>query len=568
MGKLFIELLIFIGSGSDNMMGKNQPILVLSEDVEREQGKEAQKNNIAAAKSLADSVKATFGPKGMDKMVVGNMGDVTITNDGVTMLKEMDIEHPAAKMVVEVAESQEDECGDGTTSAVVIAGELLKRAEEMIENDIHPTTIAKGYRLASERASDVLAKMRVKVDTDDDDILKNIAVTAMTGKAVDMDKDYLAEMAVRAVKAVADEIDGSYHIDIDDIKVVKKAGGSVSATELVDGVILDKERLHENMPREIKDTKIALIGIPLEVKETETNAEVTITDTQQMQNFIDQEERSIKDMVNKIKNVGANVVLCQKGIDDLAQHYLAKEGIMALRRVKKSDMKKLARATGAGIVASLNDMCIDDLGKAESVSERFIAGSHMAVIQGTEEGKSVSLLLRGGSEHVVDELERALEDALKVIAVTLEDRYIVPGGGAAEIEILCALEDYAGKIEGREQLAVKNFSKALASIPRALANNAGMDGMDVLMELRAMHEKDGLKNHGVNIDNGEFKDMMEMNIYEPLRVKEQAIRSASELAEMVLMIDDVIAAKGGEDEERSPPAAQPGGMGGMPPGMM
>ncbi len=546
------------------MNGENQPIIVLSEDVERQKGKDAQESNIAAAKALADSVKATLGPKGMDKMLVDGMGDVVITNDGVTMLKEMDIEHPAAKMVVEVAEAQDDECGDGTTSAVVLAGELLTRAQDMIDNNIHPSTITRGYRLAAEKAGQKLDELKKDVVPSKEEVLRSIAITAMTGKAVDMDKEHLAGLAVKAVKDVADEADDSYHIDVEDIKVVKKAGASMKETELVDGVILDKERLHHNMPKEVTDARIALIGTPLELEETETSAEITIQDTAQMQSFIDQEEESIKEMVGKIKDVGADVVLCQKGIDDLAQHYLAKEGILALRRVKKSDMKRLARATGADIIASLNDMSEADLGEAEKVGDRFIADSHMTVIEGAKNGKSVTLLLRGGSEHVVDELERALEDALKVIAVTMEDGCIVPGGGATEIEILSELDDYAGKIDTREQMAVKAFSKALRAIPMALADNAGLDGMDVLMELRAMHEKDGMKNHGVNVDNGDFEDMMEKRIYEPMRVKKQAIKSASELAEMVLMIDDVIAAKGGGEGEA--PEAPP--QGGMPPGMM
>ncbi len=548
------------------MKGQNQPIIVLSEDVERKKGKDAQDDNIRAAKELADSVKATLGPKGMDKMLVDGMGDVVITNDGVTMLKEMDIDHPAAQMVVEVAETQEDECGDGTTSAVVLAGELLSQAQDMIDNNIHPSTIARGYRIASEVGRQALDELKSEVSVHDHEKLKNIAITAMTGKAVDMDNDHLCEIAVKAVRKIADDTDGEIHIDVDDIKIVKKAGGSVKDTELVHGVVLDKEKLLENMPRERENANIALLGIPLEVKETEADAEITINDTRQMQRFIDEEEKAIREMVTKIKEVGANVVLCQKGIDDLAQNYLADEGIFAIRRIKKSDMKKLARATGANIIASINDMSEADLGQADSVSERMFSGSRMTVIQGAKEGKSVSLLLRGGSEHIVGELERALEDALKVVAVTMEDGYIVPGGGASEIEILSSVENYASQIEGREQMAVKAFSKALTSIPRVLASNAGMDGMDVLMELRATHEKDGLRNHGVNIDNGKVEDMMEMNIYEPLRVKEQAIRSASELAEMVLMIDDVIAAKGGEDQPASD--AQPQGTGGMQPGMM
>ncbi len=551
------------------MNGEKQPILVLSEDSERQKGRDAQTNNISAAKSLADTVKATLGPKGMDKMLVDSIGDVTITNDGVTMLKEMDIEHPAAKMVVEVAESQDEECGDGTTSAVVLAGALLKKAENMIESGIHPTTITRGYRLASNKAIEVLEEIKTEVDPNKKETLKRIAETAMTGKAIEMDKESLAEISVDATSRIVTETDGKKEVDVDNIKIVKKAGASVLETELVEGLILEKERVHEGMPNDIDDARIALLNSAIEVKETETDAEIKITDTEQMQNFIEEEEKTLQEMVKKIKKVGANVVLCQKGIDDLAQHYMAKEGIFAIRRVKKSDMKKLVKATGANIVTSIEDLDPVDLGRVKMVSEKNIGDSRMTFVENGDRGKAVTLLLRGGSEHVVDELERALNDALKVVAITIMDGYIVPGGGAPEIELHTRMQDFASTIEGREQMAVKAFSEAMTEIPKTLAQNAGMDGMNVLMQLRALHEKDGLKNHGINIENEEFEDMLENGVVEPLRIKTQAISSASELSEMILMIDDIIAAKGDHGEGAPEGAPQPGGgMGGMPPGMM
>lgn len=557
------------------MQSGQQPILVLSEDTERERGRDAQKKNIDAAKAIADVVRTTLGPKGMDKMLVDNLGDVTITNDGVTMLKEMDIEHPAAKMVIEVAETQDDECGDGTTSAVVLAGELLKKSEDMLDKDIHPSTISKGYRLASNKAIEILGEIKKNISIDDEEELINIATTAMTGKSIEMNKEELAKIAVDAVKRIAEKIDGNYEVNIDNIKIEKKAGATVDNTRLIDGIILDKERLHDNMPKEVKDAKIALLNSAMEVKETETDAEITITSTEQMEEFIDKEEESIKQMIQKIKKVGANVVLCQKGIDDLAQHYLAKKGIMAIRRVKKSDMKKLAKATGGNIVTNLKDLEENDLGKAKLVQEKIVAGDRMTFIEGTENGKAVSLLLRGGTDHVVDELERAIEDALKVVGVAIEDEAVLPGGGATSVELSNRLDSYAGKIEGREQLAVSAFADALRVIPRTLSENAGLDGIDVLMELNSAHEKDDKINYGINLEKEEASDMIDDKIIEPFRVKKQAIQSATEVTDMILRIDDVVASRGeeGEGGPKAPggPGGAPGGMpggGGMPPGMM
>ncbi len=551
----------------------NQPILLLKEGTERERGEDAQKRNIAAAKAIASAVRTTLGPKGMDKMLVDSLGDVVITNDGATILKEIDIEHPAAKMVVEVAESQDDECGDGTTSVVVLAGEFLKEAEDLIEQNIHPSVIAKGFRAASAKSQEILMESKIDIDINDEEKLKEIAKTAMTGKAIEGNKDRLSEMAVEAVKHVAEEEDGSYMVDIDNIKVEKKSGASVEKSEMVNGIILDKERLNASMPKEVKDAKIALLNSALEIKETEVDAEIEITNPEQLQQFIDEEEASIKKMVDKIKDVGANVLLCQKGIDDLAQHYLAKNGILAMRRVKKSDMKKLAKATGGNVVTNLKDLEEADLGKAGMVHEKLVGDSHMTFVEDAAKGKSVSLLLRGGTEHVVDELERAMHDALKVAAVAIEDGAILPGGGATEIELSNKLKDYAGTVKGREQLAIEAFADALTIIPRTLAENAGMDGIDILMELNTAHEKDGLKNQGIEIISGEVSDMVDSKVVEPFRVKSQAIQAATEVANMILRIDDVVASKGGGGGEEAggppggAPGGMPGGMGGMP-GMM
>ncbi len=552
------------------MFGGNQPILLLKEGTKRERGEDAQRRNIAAAKAIAGAVRTTLGPKGMDKMLVDSLGDVVITNDGATILSEIDIEHPAAKMVVEVAESQDDECGDGTTSVVVLAGEFLKKAEDLIDQKIHPSVIAKGFRLAALEAQKILDEEHIDITIDDDEKLNEIAKTAMTGKAIEGNKDELAEMTVKAVKQIADKIDGEYVADIDNIKVEKKAGASVHESEMINGIILDKERLHDRMPKEVKDAKIALLSSAIEIKETEIDAEIEITDPKQLQQFIDEEEESIKKMIKKIKDVGANVVLCQKGIDDLAQHYLAKEGIFAIRRVKKSDMKKLAKSTGANIVTNLDDLEEGDLGGAGLVHETHVGDSHMTFVEDAEKGKAVSLLLRGGTEHVVDELERAIHDALKVVAVAIEDGAILPGGGATEIELSNKLKDYAGTIKGREQLAVNAFADALTVIPRTLAENAGLDGIDVLMGLNTAHEKDGLLRQGIEINSGEIMDMVDAKVIEPFRVKNQAIQAATEVANMILRIDDVVASKGGGgggEEAGGPPGGMPGGMGGMP-GMM
>ncbi len=523
-------------------MSGRTPILILKEGTEREKGREAQFNNIRAAMAIADAVRSTMGPKGMDKMLVDSMGDVVITNDGVTILKEIEVEHPAAKMIVEVAKAQDEECGDGTTTAVVLAGELLKYAQDLIEQDIHPTVIAEGYRLASKKACEVLDSIALDIKPDDEEMLKRIAETSMTGKVAGANKEMLAEIAYKAVKAIAEEVNGQIRVDLDNVKVEKKQGGSVEDTELINGIILDKERVHPDMPTIVKDAKILLINTSLEVKKTEVDAQIRITDPEQLQKFLDQEEQMIKDMVQKIKASGANVVICQKGIDDLAQHYLAKEGIFAVRRVKKSDMEKLSRATGASILTDLDEIKPENLGEAGKVEEKKVGDDKMVFITECKEAKAVSILVRGGTEHVVDEIERGLNDALNVIAVALEDGKMITGGGSAAIEISMALRDYAETVGGREQLAINKFADAIEVVPRALATNAGIDPIDILIKLKKEHSE-GKKHYGVNVHKGDVGDMLELNVLEPIRVGKQAVRSATEVAIMILRIDDVIAAR-------------------------
>jgi thermosome len=548
------------------MLG-GQPVIVLKEGTESTRGKTAHSNNIMAARAVADAVRSTLGPKGMDKMLVDSMGDIVITNDGATILKELDIEHPAAKMVVEVAKTQDNECGDGTTSAVVLAGELLKKSESLIDQNVHPTVISNGFRLASHEAIKILKEIGFEVSAGDKKTLKLIATTAMTGKGVGGERDMLADIAVEAVSSVAEKIDGKNQADIDNIQVEKKYGGAVSDTKLIKGLVLDKERVHPRMPKVVKDAKVALVDSALEIKKTEVEAKIQIRDPNQMQKFLDEEEKTLKTMVEKVKKSGASVLICEKGIDDLAQHYLAKEGMYAVRRVKRSDMEKLAKATGAKIITNLDDLKSSELGYAAQVEEVKIADSDMTYITGCKNPKAVSILIRGGTEHVVDEVERALHDALKVVAVAIEDGFAVPGGGAPEIELALRLRDYGQTVGGREQLAIEAFAEALEVIPWTLAENAGMDAIDVVIELKNAHNKKTGKAFGVNVLENRVSDMMVAKVIEPLRVKTQAIQSATEVASMILRIDDVIASK------KSPPPPSggpggPGGMGGMPPGMM
>ncbi|MES3516756.1 MAG: thermosome subunit alpha [Natronomonas sp.] len=546
----------------------NQPLIVLSEESQRTSGKDAQSMNITAGKAVAESVRTTLGPKGMDKMLVDSTGNVVVTNDGVTILKEMDIEHPAANMIVEVAETQEEEVGDGTTTSVVIAGELLSKAEDLLEQDIHATILAQGYRQAAAEAKEILEDIAIDVDADDTEYLQQIASTAMTGKGAENAKDHLAALVVDAVSAVADDDD----IDTDNIKVEKVVGGSVDESELVEGVIVGKERVHENMPYAVEDADVALLDTAIEVKETEIDAEVNVTDPDQLQQFLDQEEKQLREMVDKLVDVGADVVFCQKGIDDMAQHYLAQEGILAVRRAKKSDMGALARATGGRVVSNIDDITEDDLGFAGSVSQRDIAGDEKIFVEDVDDAKAVTLILRGGTEHVVDEVERAVEDSLGVVRVTLEDGKVLPGGGAPETELALGLRDYADSVSGREQLAVEAFADAIDVIPRTLAENAGLDPIDSLVDLRSRHD-DGETGAGLDAYTGDVIDMEAEGVVEPLRVKTQAIESATEAAVMILRIDDVIAAGdlvGGstdDDDEDDAPGGPGGGMGGMGGGM-
>ena len=534
-----------------------QPIFILPEGTNRSVGRDAQRNNILAGKVLAETVRTTLGPKGMDKMLVDGLGDIVVTNDGVTILKEMDIEHPAAKMLVEVAKTQEDEVGDGTTTAVIIAGELLKKSESLLDQDIHPTIIAMGYRQAAEKAQEILDD--IAIDSVDEETLIKVAMTAMTGKGTEAAREPLAKLIVDAVQKVAE--DGA--VDTDNIKIEKKDGAVVEDSTLVEGVIVDKERVHPGMPSEVKDAKIALVNSPLEVKETEVDAEIRITDPAQMQAFIEQEEKMVKDMVDKVAESGANVLFAQKGIDDLAQHYLSKAGILAVRRVKKSDIEKLARATGANVVTNLEDLTADDLGEAGIVEERKVSGEEMIFVEECSVAKSVTLFVRGSTKHIVDEIVRAIEDAIGVVAATVEDDKVVAGGGAPEIAMAKKLKDYADSISGREQLAVNAFAEALEIVPKTLAENAGLDSIDSLVDLRAAHENSAVM--GLDVFTGKVADMKEAGVIEPKRVKKQAIQSASEAAEMILRIDDVIASSGKGDANMG--GMDPAAMGGMPPMM-
>jgi len=528
--------------------------LILKEGTKRERGKGAQFNNIAAAKAVADAVRSTLGPRGMDKMLVDSLGDVVITNDGVTILKEIDIEHPAAKMLVEVAKTQDAEAGDGTTTAVILAGELLKKAEDLIEQNIHPTVIASGYRQAAEKAREVLERISTKVTIKDTNVLRDVAITAMQSKSASGQKEHLADIAVKAATTVAEELaSGRYFVDEDNIQIVKKQGGSIADTELVEGMIIDKERVHPGMPSRIDNARIALVDAALEVKKTEIDAKIEITDPSQLQAFLSEEENMLKGMVDRVKKSGATVLFCQKGIDDLAQHYLSKEGIYAVRRVKKSDMEKLAKATGGKIATKLDELAKDDLGNAKLVFEKKIGDDEMTFVTGCKNPKAVSILIRGGTEHVVDEVERSLEDAVSVAAITIEDGKIIYGGGAAATEIAFGLRDFASTIGGREQIAIEAFADAIEVIPRTLAENAGLDPIDTLIELRKEHKKGG-KTAGVDVFTGKITDMKKNKVIEPIRVGTQAISSATDAAVMILRIDDVIAAKSG--------GGRPGGPGG------
>ena len=535
--------------------------MVLKEGSNRSRGKEALHGNITAAKVVAESVRSSLGPKGMDKMLVDNFGDVTITSDGRTILDEMDIQHPAAKMMVEVAKTQDNEAGDGTTSAVIIAGELLAKAEELLDKNIHPTVIIDGYRMAAEKALETLEKIAIPIDPKSSDYLKKAATTSMGSKIVAEYKEYLADIAVKAMLEVAEKQNGSYKVDIDDVKVEKKTGESLKDTSLINGIVLDKEIVHSGMPKRIEKAKIALIDASLEIEKTELDAKISIESPNQIEAFLKEEETMLQDMTNKIVASGANVVVCQKGIDDLEQHFLSKKGIIAIRRAKKSDMEKLAKATGGKIVSSLNDISSSDLGYAALVEERKIGDDKMTFVEGCKNPKAVTILIRAGTQRMTAEAERSIHDALCVIRDLIQEPKIVAGGSAPELEMASALRKYAETMSGREQLAVRVFAEALESITVALAENAGVDPVDILVDLRSRHDK-GEKWAGIEVLEGKIQDMSKVNIFEPLSVKKQIIKSASEAASMILKIDDIISAT----KMKAPPMP-PGGMGGGMGGM-
>jgi thermosome len=544
------------------------PVLILKEGTKENKGKEAQRNNITAAKLIAEVVKTSFGPRGMDKMLVDTVGDVTITNDGATILKEIDVQHPAAKMMVEVAKSVDNEVGDGTTSSVVLAGALIEKAEELINKEVHPSVIVDGYTAAAEQALKTLQRIAVKVDTDDKETLTKVAKTSMYSKLVSDDSPILSQIAVSATKQVAEKAEGieGLKVDLDNIKVEKKAGGSIHDTKLIKGIVLDKEVVHAGMPKRIENARIALLNSALEIEKTEMSAEIRINDPQQMQMFLEEENKMLKSMIDKIKSSGANVVLCQKGIDDIAQHYLAKAGIIGVRRIKESDMFKLSKATGARIVSNLDDLVDKDLGSADLVEERKIETDKWVFIEGCKNPKSVTILIRGGSQRVVDEADRSVHDALSVVKDVLENPAIVAGGGAPEAYISNELRQWSSNLEGRAQLAVHKFADALDSIPLALAENAGMDPIDTMTDLRAKQGKRG-KWIGVDVRNTAVVDMFKENVLDPLVVKEQVIKSAAEAASMILRVDDVISSSKSKMPSAPPGGGMGGGMGGMGGGM-
>ncbi len=537
-------------------MTENQPIYVLSEGSKRTVGKEAQRNNILAAKLVAETVRTTLGPKGMDKMLVDGTNDVVITNDGVTILEEMKIEHPAAKMIVEVAKTQESEVGDGTTTAVVLAGELLKNAEKLLDENIHPTIISKGYRLAAKKSHQILDSISKEVTINDELILKNIAKTAMTGKGAEASKSKLSEICVKAIRQISDE----NGIDLDNIKIEKKVGGGVDDSELIEGILLDKEKVHSSMPSKLSDAKVLLLDSPLEIKDTEIDAKIQITDPSQLKSFIDQEEMILKDMVDQINNCGATVLFCQKGIDDMAQHFLSRYGIYAVRRVKHSDMKKLQRATGAKIVNNLKDLSGEDLGAAGLVKEKKQGDEDMTYVTECNNPKSVTIFIRGGTDHFIDEVERAIKDSLGDIASAVTDGKVVSGAGSTETLLSKKLREFANSMSGREQLAALAFADSIEIIPKTLAENAGLDPIDILTDLKSKHDA-GQNDFGIDVFTGKVKNSWEEGVIEPLKVKTQAIKSASEVTDLILRIDDIIASKG--DNNQPPIPGQ-----GMSPDMM
>jgi thermosome len=536
------------------------PVLILREGSGRSTGRDAQRNNIMAARTVAEAVKSSLGPKGMDKMLVDSSGDVTITSDGRTILDKMDIEHPAAKMMVEVAKTQDNEVGDGTTTSVIVAAELLGKAEELIDKNVHPTIIIDGYRKAADKALETLENIAIKVKPEDREFLKKVAMTSMASKLVSENRQQLADIAADAVLQVAQKIGDEYRVDLDDIMVEKKLGESMTETELIKGIMLDKEVAHSGMPKRMENAKIALLDSPLEVEKTEFDAKINIERPEQMETFLQEEENMLRGMVEKIEKAGADVVICQKGVDDIAQHFLSRKGILVVQRAKESDMKKLAKATSGRAVTNLDDLKPEDLGFAELVEERKIGNDKMIFIEGCSNPRSVAILIRGGTQRMVDEAERSVHDALCVVRDVVQEPKILAGGGSPEMEVARALRGYAESLPGREQLAVHGFAEAIESVPLTLSENAGLDPVDILSELRASHGK-GEKWAGVDVFEGKIRDMEKLEVYEPLAVKKQVIKSATEASTMILKIDDVIAV----GKMRAPPTP-PGGPGGMPGG--
>ncbi len=545
-------------------MQQGQPMIIMGDDAQRVKDRDAQEYNISAARGVAEAVRSTLGPKGMDKMLVDSMGDVTITNDGVTILQEMDIDNPTAEMIVEVAETQENEAGDGTTTAVAVAGELLKNAEDLLEQDIHPTAVIKGFNLASEYAREQVDDIAHAVDPEDTETLKNVAETSMTGKGAELEKDVLADLVVRAIQGVTvNADDGSNVVDLANLKIETRTGRSAGASELLSGAVIDKDPVHDDMPTSFEAANVLLLNDPIEVEEADVDTAVNIESPDQLQQFLDKEEEQLREKVDRIVESGADVVFCQKGIDDLAQHYLAKEGVLAIRRTKKSDLKFLKNVLDAPIVTDLDSLSSDDMAVG---TVRRDDEEELFYVEG-EDAHGVTLLLYGSTDHVVDELERGVNDAIDVVATTVSDGRTLPGGGAIEVELARRLRDYADSVSGREQLAVEAFADALELIPRVLAENAGLDSIDLLVDLRAAHEA-GDADAGLDVDAGEVVDTFEAGVVETAHAKEQAISASAEAANLVLKIDDIIAAgdlstSGDGDEGGAPGGGGMGGMGGM-----
>ena len=533
--------------------GPNGPVLVLKESALQQKGKDAQQNNIAAAKLVAELVKSSLGPRGLDKMLVDSLGDVTITNDGATILKEIDVQHPAAKMIVEISKTVDNEVGDGTTSSVVFGGALLARAEDLLKKDVHASTIVDGFQAASEKTLEIYSELSKKIQPDDKESLIKIATTSMQSKLISEDSDSLSKVVVDAVLSIATKKGDEYFVDLENIKVEKKAGGSIQDTQIVKGIVLDKEIVHSGMPTKIEKAHIALVNSALEIEKTEMSSEIRITDPTQMQMFLEEENRMLKTMVDKLHDIGANVLICQKGIDDIAQHYLAKHGIMAVRRVKESDMIKLSKATGGRVISNLDDLTEKDLGAADIAHQKKVESDKWVFIEGCKHPQSVTMLIRGGSQRVIDEVDRSIHDSLMVVKDVIEKPEIVAGGGAPESFAASQLKDWADNFDGREQLAIKKYAEALETIPLTIAENAGMDPIDTMANLRAKQNQ-GRKWTGIDAKNTKIADMLSIDVVEPIAVKEQIIKSATEAACMILRIDDVIATSGA-----------PGGGGGMPP---